>query len=412
MSGMIDNTLMNIGENPTLQLTSYQLPPLEEELEDELPTMMPLIGTLPVMPASVPFYGNTSDSFGLPTLPHDHHMYTTYQHGQMLVIGVENEYWYHCEHLGRQCQAYFWDPESLLVHFATRHFAFTRITPADRYRCSDCKSFNPHHGGGCLGCGTWQEAFERVICGNYIREHSHYSHPPSSYGIFLNSLSSSQFIVPESSESDLTDTLYPGGGMQTDVGILGPYNLLNSHFDDAIDPNLSDQGYDFDTTPYGGQNPGGSTFNSTPFNSTYSHAAQAYLQHRLVHNYHHRRVLLALFRLLSILLAVLIPWLTSEPTSPQFTAPIDFSNHRYIIGFSFTLFLLSYVARWVAHYNYLRRTRFARSMKSDEIPLRLILLRRDPRKLARCPLHALKSTKVTVYGRDTMVEYLGRAGKL
>ncbi|KAG4431414.1 hypothetical protein IFR05_013106 [Cadophora sp. M221] len=68
--------------------------------------------------------------------------YASYQDGQLVAIGVYREGRYFCQHLEGICHEHYYTSEELQYHFEQRHFAFTRISPAERHICSQCVGLN------------------------------------------------------------------------------------------------------------------------------------------------------------------------------------------------------------------------------------------------------------------------------
>lgn len=93
--------------------------------------------------------------------------YESYQNGQLLVLGVFRQLFV-CQHLERLCEQHFESPEELEDHFETDHFAFNRIRPSYRYRCSNCGDVKISLTDQCQNCPA-DRLIEMWIYGNFIR---------------------------------------------------------------------------------------------------------------------------------------------------------------------------------------------------------------------------------------------------
>jgi hypothetical protein len=92
--------------------------------------------------------------------------YAAFQHGALFSLGCLRNGQFHCQHL-ELCQQRLSTAEELQFHFATSHFEFTRIDPAHRYICSNCKSVSLSPVDPCK-CPTL-EFIELWICGHFIK---------------------------------------------------------------------------------------------------------------------------------------------------------------------------------------------------------------------------------------------------
>lgn len=152
-----------IGQNPNLLQSSV---PYGTQLDIQSPGGLdPLSG---ISPNSAPFYQTATED------PIGHSLYSQYQDGAMLAIGVLREGYFKCRYLGL-CNERFNDPESLQLHFERSHFAYTRIDPACRVVCKQCQYIEDNMNEiSCERCRRTGQ-FEMWIYGRFIRSPSYWS---------------------------------------------------------------------------------------------------------------------------------------------------------------------------------------------------------------------------------------------
>ncbi|KAH8660985.1 hypothetical protein BGZ60DRAFT_116320 [Tricladium varicosporioides] len=183
--------------------------------------------------------------------------YSSYQHGDMLPIGVLRGNFF-CQYRDGNCLQFFERAEDLLLHFECDHFAFTRIDPASRLVCGNCRHFNFSHNEPCFYCGDLN-AMEVWIYGNYIRTPSLPRYPPSRQDLQMNSTGSVSYY-PSSSYSG------PAFDSQGDPGMdHGSFNGSYGNFNHQLDDTYagSDMGSQGDYGGFGG------SFNSAGPGSQY-----------------------------------------------------------------------------------------------------------------------------------------------
>jgi len=108
--------------------------------------------------------------------------YTSYQDGQMLVLGAQRNGLFHCQHLDGLCLDAFDNVEDLQNHFQYTHFAFNRISPAHRFVCLTCTHLNNDIIGPCSNCHSIG-SIEIWIYGNFIRTPTFQRHAPDAQDI-------------------------------------------------------------------------------------------------------------------------------------------------------------------------------------------------------------------------------------
>lgn len=132
----------------------------------------------------------TDFQFRQPELDRGTELYGDLEHGSIILIGVRVNDFFYCQHRAG-CQQQFYDAESLQTHFQYDHFDFTRVSPAMKHICLDCKKENA---GAYLRC-QWCFAHDNIqsqIHGHFIRNMD-LSYYPGSGPAPLHNYSSTPF---------------------------------------------------------------------------------------------------------------------------------------------------------------------------------------------------------------------------
>lgn len=276
--------------------------------------------------------------------------YGLYQNGDMVAIGLRNGF-YWCQHLDGLCNAFFNTDEELQNHFALAHFEFTRINPAYRFICSECKHLNNGLNGQCFNCGA-QGSIQLWVYGQYIRIPSYHRHAPDGqdlqrlapYSVPFSAISLQGFDF-DLGLNDFNDNANAGGfDMQGDNLYGGPgnqaYNYNPSHGSDA-----------------GGSHYQGSTYGTRQMAMNIPNTIRlGYMKSLQVFN-QYKLTLLLLSLLVIITSGANSRWLLSkvQGTFPQATS--EFQAHLPVIGF--LAILCSFVVSLSVKYftaKHLRRT--------------------------------------------------------
>jgi len=182
-----------------------------------------------------------SDPMGVPGFGLEDR-YSSYQHGDMLELGINLGWAYQCRHLDGRCQEYFDDEEELQLHFET-HFAFTRIFPPSRFVCSICKGLNQFPTGMCFSCGT-DGMIEHLIYGSFIRHRSYQAYSPDGHELFgRNNNSDDPFSASVFSTASPDDM---GPGMGNNGMNPGGYNQNFNAYGPGPGSNHGPQNENFD----------------------------------------------------------------------------------------------------------------------------------------------------------------------
>lgn len=108
----------------------------------------------------------------------------SYEEGHMIALGVHRRGSFWCQHVDELCMESFYAEEELQTHFASVHFAFTRINPAQRYVCSVCMHSNMDITSPCSHCFS-VGSVELWVYGRFVPVSSF---PPRAPGAHLASL--------------------------------------------------------------------------------------------------------------------------------------------------------------------------------------------------------------------------------
>lgn len=221
--------------------------------------------------------------------------YVGYQDGQMVALGVLRGFLFYCAHLDGLCPHGF-DPhgfenaEALQTHFET-HFAYTRITPADRYICSYCQCINNFPSGPCYNCGS-EGTIEMWIYGRFIRMPTYQHYRPDGQDFLRNNSSAPFYPAMGYGMGNMVFGL--GGGMGNGNGnfTTGSMNQ-GGYYDLQNDNNLGDPssqgGNGYNTPRSGGYPPFQGTWTrnrakASPFTGRhwYAKAPQTYRHHKFL----------------------------------------------------------------------------------------------------------------------------------
>lgn len=276
--------------------------------------------------------------------------YGTYQNGDMVAIGLRNGF-YWCQHLDGLCNAFFNTDEELQTHFELAHFEFTRINPAYRYICLECKHLNNDLNGPCFNCGA-HGSIQLWVYGQYIRIPNYHRQAPDGqdlqrlapYSVPFSAISFQSFDF-DLGLNDFNGNANAGGfDMQGDNLYGGPGN----------------QAYGYN--PSRGSDAGGSQYQGSVYGAQqmamnipntirvgYIKSLQFFNQYKLI--------LLLLSVLVIISFGVNFGWLLpkAQGNFPQATS--TFQEHLPVIGFLAIMgsFLLSLSVKYFTA-KHLRRT--------------------------------------------------------
>jgi hypothetical protein len=108
------------------------------------------------------------------------HQLVQHQEGEEFVLGISRPFFsrweWHCQGEGQLCNSTFDDIESLQTHFE-QHYAFTRINPAERFKCPICHYTSEIPTATCMTmhCPGFPEA---CIIARYLGPSSNVLNPP------------------------------------------------------------------------------------------------------------------------------------------------------------------------------------------------------------------------------------------
>jgi hypothetical protein len=160
--------------------------------------------------------------------------YTNYQHGAMFQLGVDLGFAFQCRHLdlAGDCQQYFADEEELQTHFES-HFAFNRIIPPRRYRCSFCNIMTTQPLDSCVSCGS--NAIEHLIMGSFIRNETYQRYSPDGHDFFSGGNNdsdpfSASLFTMSGANSGMRPGMGNGGNGSMNQGGYGGYYQNNNTY--------------------------------------------------------------------------------------------------------------------------------------------------------------------------------------
>lgn len=259
--------------------------------------------------------------------------YSSYQDGQMLVLGARREGIFYCQHLDGLCLDIFGTDEELQIHFQYAHFAFNRITPAHRFVCLSCTHFNDDIVGPCSNClsvGT----IELWIYGNFIRNPTFQRHAPDAQDIANWTPTTFFSSTYPTSNLDQWD-------QELNSGNFGGYTNTNTDNFDFQGGNFGGSQYDYQPSNHSSYST--NHFQGNMFNNarqlaiSHSHFSAQIFYGKVQDPPQHHNSKLLLF-LLFLLLAVVVlsfshDWILARARAALPRLAVEFRAHVQLLGF-------------------------------------------------------------------------------